>query len=129
MTMETIKCCNCGTDTYRTPDSAPPCHHKRMKCVACKLANDRKSRKAWAVAHPEKERKHRRRVSKRRHERVREETRLLAHSTGFRWTASDEDFVTQNLGVLSYPEIAKKLGRSLSSVEMKIWRMRYETKQ
>lgn len=116
-------CGTCGAPITRNK-VPPPCHEKRMNCAACTKQVRINARANWRASHPEAERLHRRRVGRRRTERVRAESRELAEATGTKWTGEEEAFLMRNINVIPQREIALRLGRSMSSVEVKLWRLR-----
>ncbi len=95
-----------------------------MRCDKCRKNVRLRARENWRTGNPEKERLHRRRVGVRNAEKRRASSREIADSTGSKWSGADEHFLMKNIGTLTQREIGSVLGRSLSSVEVKIWRLR-----
>ena len=116
-------CSKCFAEITR--ESAPlPCHQNRMRCKKCRNESRRKARANWIAKNPEPERKHRRRVIRRNTEKKRARSRELAESTGARWSGDEESFLLRNIGKMTQEKIGIALGRSLSSIEVKLWRLR-----
>lgn len=119
-------CSKCFAEIIR--ESAPlPCHQNRMRCKKCRNESRLKARANWIAKNPEPERKHRRRVIRRNTEKKRARTRELAENTGTRWSGEEESFLLRNMGKMTQEEIGIALGRSFSSIEVKLWRLRSAT--
>lgn len=116
-------CCDCSAEITRDR-VPPPCHHNRMRCKKCRNEIRLKARANWIAKNPEAERKHRRKVGRRNTEKRRARSRDLAESTGARWSGEEESYLMRNIGKMTQEEIGTALGRSLSSIEVKLWRLR-----
>ena len=116
-------CSKCFAQITRE-SAPPPCHQNRMRCKKCRKESRLKARANWIAKNPEPERKHRRRVIRRNTEKKRARSRELAESTGARWSGEEESFLLRNIGKMTQEQIGIALGRSLSSIEVKLWRLR-----
>lgn len=116
-------CCECSAPITRA-NTPPPCHYKRMRCSNCRKAIRIRARATWILKNPEAERKHRRKAGRKNTEKRREKSRNFAENTGGKWSGDEEHFLLKSINKLTQLEIAVILGRSLSSIQMKIWRLR-----
>lgn len=119
-----VMCSFCGADTGKSSESVPACHRKRLSCINCKKQARDRARAAWAERNPDAEKAQRARLFARKHERVRAETRARASNKGLRWTAAEDARLVEALSCGSYRSAAREMRRSLSSVEVRIWRIR-----
>ena len=116
-------CSKCLAEITRE-SAPPPCHQNRMRCKKCRNESRLKARANWIAKNPEAERKHRRKCIRRNTEKKRARSRELAESTGARWSGEEESFLLRNIGKMTQEQIGIALGRSFSSIEVKLWRLR-----
>ena len=102
----------------------PPCHEKRMTCAACKKVARKRARANWAQKNPEKNRKYKRAKARRHTELRRHASRKHAEKARAIWSDADAQFLLENASLMTQAELGLALGRSLSAIETKLWRLR-----
>ena len=122
------RCSGCGVEISRQK-APPPCHVKRMKCKKCKHETHMKHARAWAKKNKkyERDRKqmpHRKAMALEGNLARNRRSQSKATMTRQPWGIVEDCWLLENAGKMTEIKLGEHLGRSMRSIEMRLWRLR-----
>ena len=121
-------CSGCGCSVTRSVQP-PPCHVNRLKCDECKKRTHMLHARAWSKRNHGYEAKrqklpHRKRAALEGSLRRNRGSQSNATQSGQRWGDVEDCWLLKNAKSMTEAKLADCLGRSIKSIEARLWRLR-----